>query len=247
MTQLRNSAEWRLFSFNWGTDRPDGRGAGARPGVHRLFAQTDEHRAGALRRRALHHRCLLQCARAAQTRPGRRLCAGVHRANRAHHPVDDTFDLYFRGRRPADARRQPGAIGPGARARLARLFQLHLRAPQTGLDPRPRLQHHRFADLRHSRRARTDAHHRRLHQFILAFTLALIATTIISVLVPAIGTYDILGIVPDPLRLKPGGYLDGLRDLPLVRDGSLRELDMRKLGGIITFPSFHAGAAVLYL
>jgi hypothetical protein len=90
-------------------------------------------------------------------------------------------------------------------------------------------------------------HHRRLHQFILAFTLALIATTIISVLVPAIGTYDILGIVPDPLRLKPGGYLDGLRDLPLVRDGSLRELDMRKLGGIITFPSFHAAAAVLYL
>jgi membrane-associated phospholipid phosphatase len=65
--------------------------------------------------------------------------------------------------------------------------------------------------------------------------------------VPAIGTYDILGIVPDPLRLKPGGYLDGLRDLPLVRDGSLRELDMRKLGGIITFPSFHAAAAVLYL
>ena len=90
-------------------------------------------------------------------------------------------------------------------------------------------------------------HHDRLHEFILAFALALIATTIISVLVPAIGTYDLLGIAPDPSRLKPGGYLDGLRDLPLVRDGSLRELDMRQLGGIITFPSFRAAAAVLNL
>jgi PAP2 superfamily protein len=89
--------------------------------------------------------------------------------------------------------------------------------------------------------------HGRLHEFILAFALALIATTIISALVPATGTYDLLGIAPDPSRLKPGGYLDGLRDLPLVRDGSLRELDMMKLVGVITFPSFHAAAAVLYL
>jgi membrane-associated phospholipid phosphatase len=30
----------------------------------------------------------------------------------------------------------------------------------------------------------------------------------------------------------------------LVRDGSLRVLDFKTLGGIITFPSFHAAAAV---
>jgi len=90
-------------------------------------------------------------------------------------------------------------------------------------------------------------HHGRLHEFILPFALALIATAIISALVPASGTYDLLSIAPDPSRLRPGGYLDGLRDLPQVRDGSLRELDMMKLVGIITFPSFHAAAAVLYL
>ena len=90
-------------------------------------------------------------------------------------------------------------------------------------------------------------HHRRLQEFTLAFMLALIATTVISALVPAIGTYDLLGLKPDPAILKPGGYLDGMRDLPLVRDGALRALDLRKLGGIITFPSFHAAAAVLYL
>lgn len=89
--------------------------------------------------------------------------------------------------------------------------------------------------------------YRRLQEFTLAFALALIATTIISVFVPALGTYDRLGIKPDPAILAPGGYLDTVRDLPLVRDGSLRELDISKLVGIVTFPSFHAAAAVLYL
>ena len=89
--------------------------------------------------------------------------------------------------------------------------------------------------------------YRRLQEFTLAFALALIATTIISIFVPALGAYDQLGIKPDPAVLTPGGYLDTVRDLPLVRDGSLRELDISKLGGIVTFPSFHAAAAVLYL
>lgn len=88
---------------------------------------------------------------------------------------------------------------------------------------------------------------RRLQQFTLAFALALVATTVISMFVPAIGTYDQLGIKPDPAIFTPGAYLDQLRDLPLVRDGSLRELDLKALAGIITFPSFHAAAAVLYL
>jgi len=89
--------------------------------------------------------------------------------------------------------------------------------------------------------------YRRLQEFTLAFALALIATTIISIFVPALGAYDQLGIKPDPAVLTPGGYLDTVRDLPLVRDGSLRELDISKLVGIVTFPSFHAAAAVLYL
>lgn len=89
--------------------------------------------------------------------------------------------------------------------------------------------------------------YRRLQEFTLTFALALVATTVISVLVPAIGTYDQLGIKYDPAVLTPGAYLDQLRDLPLVRDGSLRALDLPKLAGIVTFPSFHAAAAVLYL
>ena len=89
--------------------------------------------------------------------------------------------------------------------------------------------------------------YRRLQEFTLAFALALAATTVISIFVPAIGTYDQLGINLEHATLSPDGYFDTLRELPLVRDGSLRELDVGKLAGIITFPSFHAAAAVLYL
>jgi len=89
--------------------------------------------------------------------------------------------------------------------------------------------------------------YRRLQQFTLACALTLIAATVISSLLPAIGTYYEYGIMPDISKFKPGGYLVQLRDLPLVRDGSLRVLDITELGGIITFPSFHAAAAVLFM
>jgi len=89
--------------------------------------------------------------------------------------------------------------------------------------------------------------HRRLQEFTLAFALALAATTIVSIFVPALGTYGQLGINLDHAALSPDGYFDTVRELPLVRDGSLRELDIGKLVGIVTFPSFHAAAAVLYL
>ena len=88
----------------------------------------------------------------------------------------------------------------------------------------------------------------RLQQFTLAFALTLVATTIISTMVPALGTYHQLGLSPsDYIHITPGGYLDQLRDFPRVRAGSLRELDIVQLVGIITFPSFHAAACVLYL
>ena len=77
--------------------------------------------------------------------------------------------------------------------------------------------------------------------------LALAATTIVSALVPAIGVYQQIGLDPDTLtNLAPRAYLDQVRDLAPVRDGSLRYLDLFALAGIVTFPSFHAGSALLY-
>ena len=87
----------------------------------------------------------------------------------------------------------------------------------------------------------------RMQEFTLAFGIALVATTVISTLVPAMGTYDLFNYTPDPKIFTAGAYLEQLRDLPLVRDGSLRIIDFDTLTGIITFPSFHSAAAVLYL
>jgi hypothetical protein len=87
----------------------------------------------------------------------------------------------------------------------------------------------------------------RLQDFTLAFGLALVATTIVSALVPAIGVYQEIGLDPSHLQnLNPQAYLAQVRDLAPVRAGTLRHLDLFGLAGIVTFPSFHAASAVLY-
>lgn len=87
--------------------------------------------------------------------------------------------------------------------------------------------------------------HLRLQQFTLACALTLIVTTLAFILVPALGTYYHYGIEAHTPVFKAGGSLGQLRDLPLIRDGSLRILNISELHGIIAFPSFHSAAAVL--
>ena len=87
----------------------------------------------------------------------------------------------------------------------------------------------------------------RIEEFTFAFGFALIATTIVSGLVPAIGVFQQIGLDPAVLKhIDPQPYLDQLRDLPPTRDGALRHLELLGLGGIVTFPSFHAASAALY-
>jgi uncharacterized membrane protein YiaA len=90
-------------------------------------------------------------------------------------------------------------------------------------------------------------YYRRTGEFICAFTLALIATTCISTLIPATGIYGAMGLLAaDFPNIVPQSYYDGMREIPALRDGSLRELNILQLGGVLTFPSFHAISAVLY-
>jgi membrane-associated phospholipid phosphatase len=89
--------------------------------------------------------------------------------------------------------------------------------------------------------------YRRIEEFIFAFGMALVATTIISALVPANGVYAQVGLDPASLKhVNPQPYLDQVRDLPPTREGVLRHLALLGLGGIVTFPSFHAASAALY-
>jgi membrane-associated phospholipid phosphatase len=90
-------------------------------------------------------------------------------------------------------------------------------------------------------------HYRRLEEFTLAFGLALIVTTIVSALVPAIGVYQQIGLDPATLsHIDPRAYVDQVRDFAPVREGALRHLNLFALAGIVTFPSFHAASAALY-
>lgn len=91
-------------------------------------------------------------------------------------------------------------------------------------------------------------HTRRAAEFALSFAITLILTTIISALVPAIGAYQALGLQPaDYSNINPFIYLGTLKELPLLRDGTTRELNAFFLGPVLTFPSFHAISAVLYI
>jgi membrane-associated phospholipid phosphatase len=88
-------------------------------------------------------------------------------------------------------------------------------------------------------------HYARLQNFTLACILSICATIAISTILPAIGTYQQLGLPAESLNFRASGYLVQIHELPFVRDGSLRSLYITHLGGIVTFPSFHASAAIL--
>jgi hypothetical protein len=87
-----------------------------------------------------------------------------------------------------------------------------------------------------------------LQRFVAAFAMALIITLAISIFVPAIGTYYGLGVTPaDFPELNASFYAGQLHDILALRDGSLRELNLWELSGIVSFPSFHAASAVLFI
>ncbi|MBR0710775.1 phosphatase PAP2 family protein [Bradyrhizobium liaoningense] len=88
----------------------------------------------------------------------------------------------------------------------------------------------------------------RLQVFMLAMSLALAVTIAISAMVPAIGTYYGLQLPAAHFpEINTAVYAGQLRDILALRDGSLHELRLFFLSGIVSFPSFHAASAVLYM
>jgi membrane-associated phospholipid phosphatase len=88
----------------------------------------------------------------------------------------------------------------------------------------------------------------RAYQFSLAFVLTVTVTVVISIFLPAAGAYTFLGLSPaDYPHLHPVDDFDHMRHLLLLREGKMRVLEIGQLTGIVTFPSFHAAGAILYL
>jgi hypothetical protein len=77
----------------------------------------------------------------------------------------------------------------------------------------------------------------RIAELIAAVTIALLLTTAVFCLFPAFG----------PGVDVPGFELAYLGDLTGLRNGTLPSLDVMLLKGVITFPSFHAVLAVLFV
>ena len=86
----------------------------------------------------------------------------------------------------------------------------------------------------------------RLQQYILATTLALAMTLIIFAFVPAGGTYAYFQIVPSEFsNLSPVTTANQLVYLDALRSG--KHTLVTEMAGIITFPSFHAAWAILFM
>ena len=88
----------------------------------------------------------------------------------------------------------------------------------------------------------------RLQLFISALCFALAVTIAISALAPAIGTFYGLNLSSESFTsLNTTVYAAQLRDIVALRNGTLRHLELYQLAGIVSFPSFHAASAVLYM
>ena len=89
--------------------------------------------------------------------------------------------------------------------------------------------------------------HRRLAQFMLAWTLSLTMTSVVFVFAPAKSAYIYYGtnhaLLPELSKAVGQGQFEVLETL---RSGGLRFLLDQDIAGLVTFPSFHCTAAVLF-
>lgn len=80
----------------------------------------------------------------------------------------------------------------------------------------------------------------RMREFILLFATTLLLVIALSAFLPAAGAWDFYGVAD----LTSAYYI---RDFHAIRSGSMTELDLTKLTGIIQFPSFHAALGLMLI
>jgi len=86
----------------------------------------------------------------------------------------------------------------------------------------------------------------RLQQYIFATALALVVTLAVFTFVPAGGIYTFLAISPDEFaNLSPVMSTDQIIYLDAIRSGE--HTLVSSLAGLVTFPSFHATWAILFI
>ncbi|WP_237713919.1 phosphatase PAP2 family protein [Novosphingobium sp. Rr 2-17] len=93
--------------------------------------------------------------------------------------------------------------------------------------------------------AAKNADHKRAYSFMLRFWLATILTLIFFALMPAIGPFSYLWHQAIPYMPESEQWQSGL--IPALRAHTLHVIDVGHLRGIVSAPSFHTAAAVLYI
>jgi membrane-associated phospholipid phosphatase len=89
---------------------------------------------------------------------------------------------------------------------------------------------------------------RELRSVILAAMLCGTTTILLSPLFPAVSNFAHLGLSPADFRnIDPWAGYTHLADYQALRNGTMEAIDLPKMQGIITFPSYHAGLATVTL
>jgi membrane-associated phospholipid phosphatase len=87
----------------------------------------------------------------------------------------------------------------------------------------------------------------RLRRWMIAFGLALIATSAISVFTPAVAAFVYLDLSPQVYANIASTVYTHLPTLEALRAGTLQSIKLDNLEGLITFPSFHTTGALMFI
>ncbi|MCG6206146.1 phosphatase PAP2 family protein [Rhodopseudomonas sp. HC1] len=86
----------------------------------------------------------------------------------------------------------------------------------------------------------------RMRQFVLAFGLALLATTVIATLVPAVGAVVYVDLAPHGLSALSADIYTPARTIEALRSGTMSTVRLDDLEGLLAFPSFHTADGILF-
>lgn len=87
----------------------------------------------------------------------------------------------------------------------------------------------------------------RLRRWMIAFGLALIATSAISVFTPAVAAFVYLDLTPQVYANIASTVYTHVPTLEALRAGTLQSIKLDNLEGLITFPSFHTTGALMFI
>ena len=86
-----------------------------------------------------------------------------------------------------------------------------------------------------------------LRRWMIAFGLALIATSVISVFAPAVAAFVYLDLTPQVYANISSTVYTHVPTLEGLRAGTFRSIPLDNLEGLITFPSFHTAGALMFI